>query len=215
MNFILGVNHPVRDPEGAARLLIDYFGFSPGSHPEEQGPRLRLVENGALTLRLLRSDQPSDWLRLDAGCEDLDTSIEAARGQGFEPQGQRQWVSSSREQQELRGPHQLILTLFHEYSEDELDILPPLPAQMPWAEEADQLVRELLRVVPLAFRASARERAVRTAEADAVVAGQTRVSRHQALTSLLRVTPDFQHHTLRDQLEQRGLRWQDYWPTED
>jgi hypothetical protein len=213
VNFVLGVVHRVEHPVEAARCLSETLGFN---RVETDGD-FQVVENGALTIRLVPSDQPQGWLELDAASEDLSESMGQYLPLGWHPDEsgkEPHWATPTREELRLLGPHRFALTLFREYSEDELGILPELPTSIPWEEDADQLVRELLRIVPLAFRDSARERIVKAVETDVLVAGQLCVTRGPAVRAMVRVTPDFQHHSLREEIEQRGLEWLDYLPRE-
>jgi hypothetical protein len=200
----VGVCHRVEDPTAAANFLRDALGF----RIETSGRDRARVENGDLLLELLPlrpEDEPQD-LTLEVVTSDL----EATRTRlgafpqviAVEPEGR---PTVERRVQRVITAHQMVLALTCELSEDDLGILPPLPARLAWDEQGDRLVRELLRQVPLAQRHDARRRATEEAERLARTRGDGRVRVGQALRGLAGAVPGIKSSVLWRALADHGV----------
>ncbi len=196
MIFPSALCHPHPDPEALARCL-EGLGFR---RTQSASPGL-LLENGSLALRLTQG-QAERPLRLEAQVRDLSSEAQALGAP---------WQAESEERldphwarQRLHHPLGLTLTLLREYSEDELDLLPPLPTHLDWQPEAVAALQQVLRQVPLDFRDAARRRATERAEYLCVVDGGLAPEPHHALQGLVDVTPAFQHPLLADAIRALG-----------
>ena len=202
MNYAIAVIHQVDDLNKAQAFLSQALDF----HLHEQGDGWAVMENGALSIRLISgAGQASNSLHLDINSNNLNSSLDFFSKQGFSHLGESHWVSQWREEIYLNGPYQIRLTLFREYNEDELEILPDLPTSINWHKDALELTRKLLKSVPITFRDSARVKVTECAEADAIVDGRIEVDLEIAVLSLVKVTPDFQHESLKQEMDNNGL----------
>ncbi len=93
------------------------------------------------------------------------------------------------------------IAVWRELSEDEYDFVPPLPVEQGWTPEAEALLKSLLKSVPALFRALARRKVVREAEALAAdgVVGREHVIRgfirgNSRPTRQLRARPPLVEH---------------------
>jgi|CXWL01.1.fsa_nt_gi hypothetical protein len=189
---VAAVHHPVRDLEEATL----YFAVSLGFTVRETAETFRVVENGALVVRLARA-AADGHLELEVAAPELATAEELFAGRPeLRAEGGREPAGTRRLERRFRGPHGLVLVLCHWLGEDELPAPLPLPSELPWHPEAAGLTQEVLRAVPEAFRDAARRRVVHHAEAATLAKGAIEVPLTQAVASLRAVTPDFQRPRL-------------------
>ena len=106
------------------------------------------------------------------------------------------------------------LVISRDYNEDELGIMPPLQTALEWHEDALLLAQQLIKTIPVGFRDNARHKIIELAEADAIVAGQIEVDQQLAIRAIIKITPDFQHDALKDEIINNGLIVKDYFPDE-
>ncbi|MCK5359994.1 MAG: hypothetical protein KAJ95_05175, partial [Gammaproteobacteria bacterium] len=137
--------------------------------------------------------------------QDLDLSAKVFEQENFYCKPLPQWVSETRREMKMTGPHGINVLLYREYDEDELDILPSLPNELKWDIDADEMTRKLLLSIPITFRASARSRITRVAEADAIIDGLTSVTLEHACRAMFKTAPDFRHELLRETMQAYGL----------
>lgn len=209
MNYVIAVRHRVDDLHHAQILLTDVLEFS----LREQGEDFALMENGALNVRLIHNPKNTGHpLCLDVASNDLDAAVRFYARHGFNPPEDAHWVHPFRQEIYLHGPDNIHLTVFREYDEDELGILPELKTSLDWNDDALELTKRLIKSVPLTFRDNARQKIIAMAEADAIVAGRVEVDQALAVRAIIKVTPDFQHDGLKDAMIKNGLEPNDFFP---
>jgi catechol 2,3-dioxygenase-like lactoylglutathione lyase family enzyme len=103
----------------------------------------------------------------------------------------------------VRDPDGNIITVWRELSEDEYDFVPALPKELSWTEDAEALLQSLLKSVPALFRALARYRVTREAEA---LAARTRVvSREEVIRGFILASPKVTRARNRKPLIDNGI----------
>ncbi len=204
-HFVLSVCHRVVDPQTTASWLVSELDFWSG----EVFPDGAVVENGALSLRLLLCADRAESvrpLRLEVVCRDLAASSHRLTSfPGVASLAAARQVSSNRLEQRLKTPFGIELVLARTLDEDELGIKPPLEKNILWREAAEELVRETMRCVPLAFRADARAKAIARAEYLAGLEGSIEVEAEQAIRALIETTPEFKRDDLQRSLISQGV----------
>lgn len=207
MNYVIAVIHFVSELQQAQTIFSEVLDFS----LREQGEDFSLMENGALSIRLIQDlEQAGHPLQFDVSSQDLNASADLYARHGFCQLKDARWVHPFRQEICLQGPDYINLTVFRDYDEDELGILPELETSLDWHHDARELTKLLIRTVPIAFRHNARRKIIESAEADAIVAGLIEVDQATAVHAVIKVTPDFQHDGLRDEMIKNGLEPQEY-----
>jgi hypothetical protein len=103
----------------------------------------------------------------------------------------------------VRDPDGNILSVWRELTEDELDVVPALPKELTWTEDAETFLQSLLRSVPALFRALARYRVTREAEA---LAARTRVvTREEVIRGYILASPKVTRGRNRKPLIEHGV----------
>ena len=206
MNFVISVIHAVADPVSAAAFLCEALGFKNTC----QSTEAVIVENGAIALRLV----PDNIARQgDVGCLNLELQTRNMAQATSEllllPDvmliAQPVAVNPARVESRLQGPQGILITLVQEFNEDELGIIPPLPTSLIWNEDAEDCIRQMLRLIPVSFRESARIRITERAEILAAEDAEITVTINYAVQALADITPLFQHPMLMSALRQRGI----------
>jgi hypothetical protein len=204
---VLSVIHRVNHLASAQNLLTQVLDFN----PTEDGNNFVLLSNGALNLRLILDlNNELSPLYLDVSSTDLAVSTQFYCQQGFSLLKEKYWLHPLRQEIQLKGNHHLYLTLYHDFNEDELNILPDLPITLTWHPDAIQIIQTLLTSVPLAFRDQARLRIVDRTETEAVTYGLIDVDQALAIKMMIRSTPDFQLEHLKDKMLEHDLVIEDY-----
>ena len=199
--YALALHLPVEDVAAATSFLTRWLGFE----LREKGAGWARVENGALVLRVVNGVS-REGVELELVADDLLAASNAlAATPGVEELGPPAQVREDRIEQRFRAPHGLVLVATKSLSEDDLGIPPALPTSLCWHSEADRFLREMLRSVPLAFRAGARRRATEAAEALSLESGHVEVSLDESARGFLRVTPPFRREEVRDLLVNHGI----------
>lgn len=207
MNYVIAIVHFVKELQPAQTFLTEVLDFS----LREQGKDFCLMENGALNIRLVQElEDAVHPLQLDVSSQDLDASVRLYVQHGFSLEKDIRWVHPHRQEICLQGTDHIHLTVFRDYDEDELGILPELVTSLDWHSDALELTKRLIKTVPIAFRHNARYRIIEMAEADAIVAGLIEVDQAIAVHAVIKVTPDFQHDGLKDEIIENGLDPRDY-----
>jgi predicted enzyme related to lactoylglutathione lyase len=192
-----GVTHvdlPVSELERSQRLYVDVMGLS----VKRAGEGWVELESGTVGLRLMQTKRPERLTALRVQVPDVDAALNTLVAAGAK------LLYATMRTPELELVAQVadfdghIITVWRELSEDEYGFAPELPKEMTWAPEAEELMKSLLKHVPALFRALARRKVVREAEAlakstnlvtkDAVVRGyilaSARVTRSRAIEPL-------------------------------
>ncbi|MDH5671242.1 MAG: VOC family protein [Myxococcales bacterium] len=100
------------------------------------------------------------------------------------------------------------LTIWRNLSEDEYGFDPELPKELVWEPEAEQLLKSLLRAVPALFRALARRKVVK--EAEARVGPSGRIDRDLAIRSYISAQAPPNRVRLYEPLREHGIDPEDY-----
>lgn len=206
MNFVISVIHAVADPVSAATFLCNALGFKNTC----QSTEAIIVENGAIALRLVPDNtEPQgngSCLNLELQTRNMaQATAELLMLPDVSLIAQPVAVNPARVESRLQGPQGILITLVQEFNEDELGIIPPLPASLIWNEDAEDCIRQMLRLIPVSFRESARIRITERAEMLSAEEAEITVTMHFAVQALADVTPLFQHPMLMSALQQRGI----------
>ncbi len=200
MADVVAVVYPVVDLEGACAFLQGPLHMAKAASSSGDA----CFENGALRLELKRVPGPqAAVLELELEARSFDSCRQELLGWPQVSAGPER-RDGARVEQRFQAPHGLTLTLFKVLDEDELGVLPPLPATMAWSPEADGMVREMMRHVPLPFREAARKRATTCAEQRAAEEATGLVSRRAAIRGMLDATPAFELKHVRHGLQMMG-----------
>lgn len=202
MHFIVSIVHPVPDLQAA----VEFFSATLGFVVSNQTTEWALVDNGAIAIRLVAEPERDCVLHLNMETGDLEAALKVFESsEEVFVESAPEWVDFDRQEQTVRLPHGLRITLFRTFNEDELGILPELPTSLDWRAEASDRIRQLLGFVPIDFRDMARRRVTEQAESLALSAGGVTVDLPLALRALVEATPAFQTDRLRDELVRRGI----------
>jgi catechol 2,3-dioxygenase-like lactoylglutathione lyase family enzyme len=209
---VFGVSHldlPCRDLAAARRVYVDTLGFTEGAQGEGW---LEVDAGGSVLLRLLQIAQSEYRSALRVQVADVPATVQALRGAGctlvydVAKTSERTWAGV------LRDPDGHTLTVWRALTEDEYDEVPELPKQMQWDDEADALLKQLLKGVPALFRALARRKVVRTVEG--LAAATRRVGREQVIRGYILASPKITRGRNRKPLLDAGVdvdRYQADW----
>lgn len=204
MRFITSVIHKVEDITAAT----DFFCTALEFQQQEVVLNGVVIDNGAVSIRLLATDyeEPAGFLNLECRVNRLaEETKELLLFPGIKLIADSIQVNQQRIESHFQCPHGLSLVLCKKLNEDDLDILPLLPISLDWSVEAEECIRQVLRVVPLDFRQLARERVTEQAEMLAGEQGLISVDLDFAIQALAKATPLFQHSALKDALLARGV----------
>ena len=211
MNYASAFILYVEDLPGVQTILLDALEFTITS----QGKGFSMLENGALRLRLVHSsDKSGQILNLEVNSSDIEASIKFYQQYGFIQTGDSQWLHSAREEVTMQAEIPVCLILSREYNEDELGIMPELQTSLEWHKNALLITQLLIKTIPITFRDIARGKIIAMAEADTIVTGQIEVDQSHAIQAIIKVTPNFQHDALKDEIIKNNLTVKDYFPDE-
>ncbi len=104
------------------------------------------------------------------------------------------------------------LCIWRPLSEDEFETVPELPKALVWTEDADALLKQLLRAVPALFRSLARRKVVRVVEMLAESAHH--VTREEVIRGYILASPKVTRARNRKPLQDAGIdidRYQADW----
>lgn len=201
---VIAVVHRVGQPRAAAAFLERVLGMT---RTEDADDECR-VTSGALELRLLPLDEggASTVLELELATNDALEGRERLLAEpGARLRSDAHRTRADRIELEMEMPFAVVVRVVQHLDEDQLGLLPPLPASLEWASDATRLVQETLRTVPLAFRDQARRRMTERAEFLAVRDGRVLVQPTDAVRGMIEATPDFQQPALRATLATAGV----------
>ncbi len=199
---VLGVRHGVENVVAAARFLVETLGFELRA-AVAQGA---VVDNGALTITLFSSSPAAHRLEVELVTPDLDSSLpHLDRQPGVTALGDLEEVAPGRFERHYDAPHGLRLVLVRQLSPDEMGLPHEVPTSLAWERTAIELVREVLRFVPEAFRPAALRRTAERAEVLTLTAGEVEVQVEHAIQAMLDVTPAFQQERLHSELTNLGI----------
>lgn len=229
-----GVSHidlPVSKLDRAVRFYVDGAGLSVRARGEgwadaDGGSLLvRLVEVGRAASRLgwgsrgaglpsVSGGAGGAALRLQA--HDVERGVRALVSVG----GSLLHPAMRTPQHELlaavRDPDGHTVYVWRALSEDEYDFVPRLPTELEWRADAEALLRSLLRSVPALFRALARARVTKVAEALALEA-RTHVTTEEVVRAFILASPRVTRGRNRRPLLEHGIdvtKYQADWEAE-
>jgi len=171
-----------------------------------------LASNGSMAILLQPGDGPA---KLYLQCTDV--AADAARLLAYNS------VSEGKDSlqqcgnllwQSLNTDCGLCLYLCRALNEDEMGDLLALPANIPWDDVVDGMVRRVLRIVPVDFRIKARQRVTERAEYLTLEQGKLLVDEAEAVQALQDMTLDFQQRSLYEALQEEGIVVADYFSSE-
>ena len=205
MRFITSIIHKVEEITTATT----YFCTSLGFDIKNQSTSWTIIENGAIEIRLVAAEDAKDAsnrlnLELQTKQQAEDTK-ELLSHPGVSLIGKRISENPDRIENRFQCPHGLVISLIREFNEDELGIIPPLPTSLDWGADAEECIKQILRVVPLSFRQLARTRITEKAEMLTARKGSISVNIDCAVQALAEATPHFQHPALEAGLLERGI----------
>jgi hypothetical protein len=203
MDFVISIIYWVADPFAAAAFLCNHLGFQ----QKQSSDHGIVVDNRAVAIRLTRlSVQNQEALNLELQSQNLGKTTEALlKLPNVSLIGGKISVGGTRVENRLQGPHGIIITVSQEFNEDQLGVMPPLPASLIWDEKAENAIRQLLRFTPVHFRDVARIRITEQAEMLAAAQASITVNLDYALQALAELTPHFQHPLLISALQQMEI----------
>ncbi len=205
MNFTTAVIHRVDDLLMAVSFLTDVLGFNQQTITADG----TLVENGALAIRLVQTDDEQYTvgpLYLEMQTNNLSqATTELLDRPEIQLIQQHVEISQQRTETHLQGPHDIVIILAQEFNEDDLGIIPPLPTSLDWQQDAEDCVKQILLQVPIGFRQGARTRITERAEMLIAGHGLISVDVDRAVLALAQVTPIFQHQGIEIALKKLGI----------
>ena len=199
MRYVTAVSLTVRDASACADFLCEALGYQREQQDDGQGIWLN---NGCTPLRLSEGEGAAC---LQVCCSDVGRDAAVLMQHPAITSHDDITQSGALVVQRLHSRFGLDLQCYRILNEDEMDVLPPLPANLPWDEQCDLQVRRILRIVPVDFRQKARQRVTERAEYLTLAAGDITVSQAHAVQALRDVTLDFQQQALTDALRAEGI----------
>jgi catechol 2,3-dioxygenase-like lactoylglutathione lyase family enzyme len=200
--MIHGLSHvdvPVRDIDRALSLYVGVLGFALRSRGEgwadldAHSAGVRLVESQGV-------ERPASIRLLSSGVEaDVEALVSAGVTLQYEP-ARTDRLTLEATMQDSDGN---TLTLWRDLTEDEYGFDPVLPTVVTWDEDAETLLKSLLRAVPALFRGLARRRIV--AEAERRVGARKRISRDLAIRSFISAQSPPNRKRLNEPLRAHGI----------
>lgn len=204
MPHILSVIHVVEEVGAAALFCQEVLGWA--LIAQDAGSATLDNQSVRLRLQAATDEQVSGALRVEISVRDLEAHRERwAEHPAFSVLREVHHVDVFRAEVHLQGPHGFVLVLSRTYDEDELGLIPPLETELCWEEKAEELLRRLLLLVPVAFRQNARTRCVEIAEWLAVEGGDVEVDTACAVRASIRGAPFFMRDVVREQLVEEGI----------
>jgi Protein of unknown function (DUF2621) len=210
MEFVTTVIHEVAKPAEAAAFLCAALGFQ----LKNQQECAVVVGNGALDVRLVKTDatkQQGNQLKLEMYSNELAHSAQVLLARpGVLLIAENIQIGLERIETHVQAPFNIMICVAQEFNEDQLGIRPPLPKSLEWDEEAEDTLKDIIRIVPIEFRANARKRVTEYAEMLAGEWASICVDQETAIRALVEATPLFQHPSLQAALLKRGLDASNY-----
>jgi len=199
MHYVIAFKHQVNDPQQTVRFFVKYLGFQA---PEKEGYPF-YVENGATSI-IFEQGEPQTLL-LELQCNHVEKEAQNLLQHTDITCLQNTQQHDNRIECRLQCRDNIQLHLTKVLNEDDLDLLLPLPKSLVWNEKTEMQIRRMLRLVPLGFRESARQRVTEKAEYMAVEQGELMVDESCAMKSIVTITPQFQHRALMESMQHEGI----------
>lgn len=210
--LVFGVSHvhlPVLDLGRSQALYAGLLGFEQKAQGEGW---MELDAGGTVGLLLTRSGRVEQRGSLRLLAADVDGTLEALLGGGcslVEDVARTPQMTLTATVGDPDGHH---LTVWRALTEDEYEVPPELPTVLTWHDDAQALLKQLLKGVPALFRGIARRKVVRVAEE---LAGQRRlVTREEVIRGFILASPRVTRGRNRQPLLDAGIdpaRYQADW----
>ena len=205
MRFITSIIHKVEEITAATTYCCTSLGFN----IKDQSTSWTIIDNGSIAIRLVTAEnatEASNRLNLELQTkQQAEDTKELLSYPGVSLIAERISESPDRIENRFQCPHGLVISLIREFNEDELGIIPPLPTTLVWGVDAEECIKQILRVVPLSFRDQARIRITEKAEMLVAGKGSISVNIDCAVQALAEATPHFQHPAIEAGLHERGI----------
>lgn len=199
LTYPLALRYHTRDLARAEAFLSGILDIP----VRERGRGYLRLDNGSICLWLVEDANPVAQAPLSlvlAAADVKEAMLELLTRRGVVLRREPTWTAPDRFEAELRFEDWLHLVVGRTYNEDELGVVPELATELEWAPLACELLKLLLRRVPISFRQTARTKSVARSESIAIERGEVVVQKADAIRAIVEVTPRFQHQLLRDAL---------------
>jgi hypothetical protein len=206
-----GVSHvdvPVTALDRSLRVYANATGFP----VQARGAGWAEVFAGALAIRLVEAREIDHRASIRLQSPEVEAGVAALVEAGASPLR----APTRNPANELVGsvcdPDGHTISVWRALSEDELDEVPPLPTQLTWDADAEELLKSLLKRVPVLFRVIARYRVTRVAET--LAACTKRVTREEVIRGYILASPRVTRGRNRQPLIDHGIdvdRYRDDW----
>lgn len=210
--IVFGVSHvcmTVRSVARARSIYVDVLGFEERAHGKGS---MELDAGGTVFLRLVETTRPEHRVHLRLMAPDIDAAVLALVHGGCTVIQKAARAPDMTLAASVCDPDGHTLTVWRALTEDEFDVVPELPKTLVWNDDADALLKQLLKGVPSLFRGLARRKVVRVVEEFA--AGHCVVTREEVIRGFIRASPKVTRGRNRRPLVEAGVdvdRYQADW----
>ncbi|RUR71242.1 DUF2621 family protein [Variovorax guangxiensis] len=210
---VFGVSH-VQLPVSSVNRSKSLYGGVLGFETRDEGAGwCELDAGGTISLLLVESEQTDQRACLRLLAADVSATLEALLLRG----GCRLINDATRTAEmtltaSVCDADGHLLVVWRKLTEDEYDVVPELPKALPWHDDADALLKQLLKSVPALFRGIARRKIVRVVEELAV--NHRIVMREEVIRGFILASPRITRERNRQPLIAAGIdvhRYQDDW----
>lgn len=184
---VFGVSHvcvPVQSIARARSIYVDVLGFEERAR---DGGSIELDAGGTVFLRLVERTRPEHRVHLRLMAPDIDAAVVALIRGGCRLIEKAARAPDLTLAASVGDPDGHTLTVWRALTEDEFDVTPELPKTLVWNDDADALLKQLLKGVPALFRGLARRKVVRVVEEFA--ACRSIVTREEVIRGFIRASP--------------------------
>lgn len=200
---VFGITHvdiQTSDLRYAEELYRDGLGFS---ELKRNSKTIDLDAGGTITLTLQEVKAPIQPSTLRIQVTDVQLTISAlldSRCQIHSPVMKTEELTLTGAVRDIDGN---TIVVWRALSEDEYDHIPELPKEMIWSDEADALLKVLLKGVPSLFRALARRKIVRVVED--LAKNSNYVTREEVIRGFILASPKITRARNRKPLIEAGI----------
>lgn len=184
---VFGVSHvclPVHSLARARSIYVDVLGFEERT---SGSGTIELDAGGTVLLRLVETPRPEPRMHLRLMAPDIDVAVLALVRGGCTVIQKSARAPDMTLAASVCDPDGHTLTVWRALTEDEFDVVPELPKTLVWNDDADALLKQLLKGVPSLFRGLARRKVARVVEEFA--AGHSVVTREDVIRGFIRASP--------------------------
>ena len=205
--MFFGLSHVeilVSDLDQARRFYCEALGFP----IKTEGEGWLDLDAATAAIRLIETTDRGQIAKLRIEAPNVDAAVkrllQAGAVQVYEPQRTEQLTIEGA----VRDKDGNRITVWRNLSEDEYGFDPELPKELVWEPEAEELLKSLLRAVPALFRALARRKVVK--EAEARVGPSKRINRDLAIRAYISAQSPPNRGRLIEPLQKHGINPDDY-----